>query len=109
MVIDMILSYNNEKINLVECKSFYSRFKGFMFCKKIDKALLFKRCNSIHTCFMRENIDVIMCDKDYKILYCYPNFGKWKFIFPKKDVYLTIETPSDYFNIRVGDKLEVRE
>jgi len=103
----MILSYNNKEINLVECNTFYSRFKGFMFCKKIDKALLFNNCNSIHTCFMKNNIDIIMCDKDYKVLYYYPNFKKWKFIFPKKEVYLTIETPANYFNIKIGDKMEV--
>lgn len=78
-----------------------------MFCKNIDKALLFNKCNSIHTCFMRENIDIIMCNKDYKILYYYPDFKKWRFILPKKDVYLVIETPSNYFDIKVEDKLEV--
>ena len=103
----MILSYKNKDIELMECKSFLSRFKGFMFCKNIDKALLFKKCNSIHTCFMMNNIDVIMCDKEYKVLYYYPNFKKWKFILPKKNVYLTIETPSNYFDIKIGDKMEV--
>ena len=57
---------------------------------------------------MFSNIDVIMCDKEYKVLYYYPNFRKWRFILPKKDVYLTIETPSNYFDVKVGDKLEVR-
>lgn len=42
-------------------KLFLCRLKGFMFTKNIDKALLFDRCNSIHTFFMKENIDVIMC------------------------------------------------
>lgn len=44
----MKLLYNNKDIDLYECKSF-SRLKGFMFTKNIDKALLFDRCNSIHT------------------------------------------------------------
>ena len=60
----MRLLYNDKEIVLYECKSFFSRLKGFMFTKNIDKALLFDRCNSIHTFFMKENIDVIMCDKD---------------------------------------------
>jgi hypothetical protein len=105
----MILKYNNKEIKLLECKTFYQRLKGFMFCKKIDKALLFKNCNSIHTCFMKENIDVIMCNKKYKILHYYPNLGKNKFILPKKNVYITIETPSNYFNIKLGDIMEVRK
>ena len=48
----MQLSYNEKKIELVNCKSFYSRLKGFMFDKNINKALLFDKCNSIHTFFM---------------------------------------------------------
>ena len=63
----MRLLYNDNEIVLYECKSFFSRLKGFMFTKNIDKALLFDRCNSIHTFFMKENIDVIMCDKDNNI------------------------------------------
>ena len=38
----MKLRYDNKDINLVECKSFYTRFKGFMLEDKIDKALLFE-------------------------------------------------------------------
>ena len=45
-----------------------------MFCdkcgtKNINKALLFNHCNSIHTFFMKSNIDVILCNKDNKILW----------------------------------------
>lgn len=105
----MLLKYKNKEITLIECKSFYSRFMGFMLKKNIDKALLFKKCNSIHTCFMRDNIDVIMCDKDYKVIKYYPKFGKWKFILPDKNIYLTIETPSLYFDIKIGDIMEVKE
>lgn len=105
----MMLKHNNRSITLIECKTFYKRLKGLMFTKNIDKALIFKRCNSIHTCFMKNNIDIIMCNKEYKVLYYYPDFSKWKFIWPKKDVYITIETPSNYFNINIGDTMEVIE
>ena len=101
----MKLVYDNKSIELTECKSFYSRLKGFMFKKKIDKALLFNRCNSIHTFFMRSNIDVIMCDKDNKILYYYHDLGKNKIILPKKRVYKTIELPVSYFDIKINKKI----
>ena len=64
----MKLIYNNKEIELIDCVSYYSRLKGFMFKKNINNALLFNKCNSIHTFFMKENIDVIMCDKDNNIL-----------------------------------------
>ena len=69
MVNGMKLIYGNKEIELRECKSFLSRLLGFMFKKNINSSLLFDRCNSIHTFFMKENIDVIMCDNDNNILY----------------------------------------
>ena len=78
-----------------------------MFCKNIDKALLFNHCNSIHTFFMKNNIDVIMCDKDNTILYYYHNLKKNKIILPKKNVYKTIELPVDYFNFKINKRIKV--
>lgn len=103
------LKYRDKSIALFECASFYSRLKGFMFYKNIDIALLFNKCNSIHTFFMYENIDVIMCDNDNKVLYYYNNLKKNRIILPKKGVYKVYETPSNYFKIKINDKLEVIE
>ena len=103
----MKLMYDNKDIELLECKSFFSRLKGFMFQKKIDKALLFNNCNSIHTFFMKENIDVIMCNKDNLILYYYNNLGRNKVILPKRGVKKTIETPVGYFSIKINDKIRM--
>lgn len=104
----MKLIYRNKDIEITECKSFYSRLKGFMFNKNIKTALLFNRCNSIHTFFMRENIDVIMCDKDNNILYYFNNLGKNKVILPKKNVCKTIEMPVNYFNIKTNEKIRMK-
>ena len=103
----MKLIYDNNEINLIECKSFFSRFKGFMLKKNINHALLFNNCNSIHTFFMKENIDVIMCDKENNILYFYKNLGKNKVILPKKNVYKVYETPCNYFDIKINTKMKV--
>lgn len=108
MVNDMKLIYDNNSIKLRECKSFYSRFMGFMFKKNIDNALLFDKCNSIHTFFMKENIDVIMCDKDNNILFFYRDLPKNKIIWPKKGVRKVFETPSGYFNVEIGKKMIMR-
>lgn len=80
-----------------------------MFKKNISNALLFDRCNSIHTFFMKENIDVIMCDKDNNILYYYRNINKNKIILPKKGIKRVFETPSGYFDIEIGKKMIVNE
>ena len=103
----MKLVYKEKEIELIDCVSFYSRLKGFMFKKNINNALLFNKCNSIHTFFMKENIDVIMCDKDNNILYFYKDLKKNKIIFPKKNVYKVIETPSNYFDIKKNTKIKI--
>ena len=74
----MRLVYGNREIELTECNSFWSRFRGFMLVKNIDRALLFRNCNSIHTFFMRDNIDV-------------------KY---------TIETPKNFFDIKINTKID---
>lgn len=79
-----------------------------MFTKNINKALLFNRCNSIHTFFMKENIDVIMCDKDNIILYYYKDLGNNRIILPKRSVRKVFETPSGYFEIEVGKKMIIK-
>ena len=103
----MKLQYKDKSIDLVECKSFYSRLRGFMFCKNITKSLLFNKCNSIHTFFMKENIDVIMCDKNNIVLYFYKDLSKNKVILPKKGVYRVIETPRNYFDIKINDNIRM--
>lgn len=105
----MELIYENKKINLVECKTFFSRFKGFMLKKNIDKALLFDNCNSIHTFFMKENIDVILCNKENEILYYYSNLPPNKIIFPKKNVTKVFELPPKYFNVKLKERLEIQK
>lgn len=103
----MKLRYNNKEIKLVDCKSFFSRFKGFMMCKDINQALLFKKCNSIHTFFMLSNIDVILCNEDNVILYYYKDVKPNRVILPKSGVTRVYELPVDYFDVRINDKLEV--
>ena len=82
---------------------------GFMGKKNIDIALMFNKCNSIHTFFMTENIDVIMCDNNNKILFYYKDLRKNKIILPKRNVKKVFETPRLYFNIKLGEYLEVKE
>ena len=103
----MKLENNNKSIDLTICNNFFDRFKGFMFEKKIDKCLCFPKCNSIHTFFMLKPIDVIMTDKNYKIIYIYKNIKPYKFILPKKDVYYTFELPTKTFEFKINEKIKV--
>lgn len=106
---NMKLVYKEKEITLTECISFYSRLKGFMFTKNIDKALLFNKCNSIHTFFMKKNIDVIFCNQNNEILYYYQNLSPNHIILPKKNVTKVFELPVNYFNIKLNERLEVKK
>lgn len=99
-----------DKINIYEAKTFKQRLLGLMFKKNINYCLLFKNCNSIHTFFMKENIDVVMTDKKNKILFIKKNMKKNRIILPKKGVYNTYEFPANFIkNLKINDKLKIRD
>ena len=87
------------------CNNLFNRFKGFMFAKNINYGLCFPKCNSIHTMFMFKPIDVIMTDKDFKVLYIFKNFKPYKVIFPKKNVYYTFEFPINKLDFKINEKI----
>ena len=89
----MYVLIGRKKYDLVDCVDFYSRFQGLMFTKSFDYCMRFGRCRSIHTFFMKTNIDVIMTDKDDNVLYIFKCVKPWKVILPKKGVYNTYELP----------------
>lgn len=102
--------YMIDKITIYEAKTFKERLFGLMFKKNIDYCLLFKNCNSIHTFFMKENIDVVMTDKNNKILYIKKNMKKNRIILPKRGVYKTYEFPSNFIkDLNINDKLKIRD
>ena len=82
------------KFNLIDCVSFSSRFMGLMFTRDFDYCMRFGKCNSIHTFFMKTNIDVVMTDKDDNVLYVFKDLKPWRVILPKKGVYSTYEFPA---------------
>ena len=92
----MKIIFKDENFKIYYVTNFFKRFKGFMFKKDINYGLCFPKCNSIHTFFMFEKIDVIMTDKNNNILYFYENLKPWKIIWPKKNVYYTYELPTNY-------------
>ena len=99
----MKILINNQNIYLDKANTFFKRFIGLMGKKNIKRGLIFPKCNSIHTFFMKENIDVIMTDKNFKIILLKQNVPKNKIIY-KKEAYYTIELPSNTIN-----KLKINE
>lgn len=98
---------NNKKIEIKDANTFLKKFKGLMFKKNIDYCLRFK-CNGIHTFFMKEEIDVILTDKDNNVLHSYICLKKNKILLPKKNVYYTYEFPKNTLKNKITKiKIEV--
>lgn len=98
-IVILVIFMNIDGISVKVCKSFSSRFLGLMFKKDFNYGLVFPKCNSIHTIFMRKCIDVFMTDINGKVLYTYKSLKPYKIILPKKNVYYTFEFPEGKIDI----------
>lgn len=98
---------NNQTIILDKADTILKRFFGLMGKKNIKNGLFFPKCNSIHTFFMKENIDIIMIDKTKKIVLLKTNVQKNKITY-KKEAYHTIELPKNSINnLTLGETLTI--
>ena len=104
----MKLILNNKIILINKANSFRKRLKGFMFQKNITTGLVFKtKC--IHTFFMKENIDLIITDKNNKIITYYKNFSKNKIYINFKSYYIYELPNNSVSNLQIGDKIIIKE
>ena len=100
----MKLIVNNKDYNLVIAKSFFKKLLGLMFKKEINENLVFIHCSSIHTFFMKRNIDVIFFDKDKNLLEVHNDVKMNKILICKK-AYYTVEILSNKIKLDKDIKL----
>ena len=105
----MYVIINNKKYNIILMNTFFKRLKGLMFKKDvITDIYFFPKCSSIHTHFMKQNIDICIVDKDYYVTYVEASVKPNKVIIKKG--YHTFEMPLGLSNyINVGDKIEIKK
>ena len=111
----LIKEENNQKIvNIKFANTFFSRFKGLMFKKDLNHALVLKpnktlsKSTSIHTCFMRIAIDIIFLDENKRVFEI-ATLKPWKFYTPKKGASYILEMKEasiEKYKIAIGDKLD---
>ncbi len=105
----MEIIINNQKFNVDIANTFKKRLIGLMGKKDIQKGLFFPKTRSIHTFFMKDNIDIIMIDKNNNIIYYKKNFKKNKIIIKRK-AYHTIELPKNSIhNINLNNKIIIKQ
>ena len=90
-------------------KSFKDKLLGLMYQKNIDYGLLITNCKSIHTFFMLENIDVLLLDKNNRILMINRNVKPNKvLIFNNKNKTNILELPcNSSINLKVNDIIDI--
>lgn len=104
---DQILSHE-----LAIADSLISRLIGLLGKDRLrdDEMLWIKRCNSIHTFFMKFPIDCIFLDSQMKVCALKANILPWRIVFPIWSARSVIELRAGQIaalNIKVGDELHV--
>lgn len=72
----MVLRLKNNSISIVVASSWTQKMRGLMGVSPITYGLLIPNCNSIHTYFMKESIDVVGLNEQNQVIYIYTNLPK---------------------------------
>lgn len=93
--------------DIIYADTFLKRFKGLMLKKDFNDVLIFTNLkdSSIHTCFMRFDIDIYFLDED-KLIFEKTTLKPWKFYRPKKQAKYVLETKKNKLKLEVGDNLD---
>ncbi|WP_292601931.1 DUF192 domain-containing protein [Methanobrevibacter sp. UBA212] len=94
-------------MEIIYADTFFKRFKGLMGKKNFDYIMVFTNLtdSSIHTMFMRFEIDIYFVDKN-GVIFDKVTLRPWKFYKPKKQAKYIIETEKNKLNLKIGDKLD---
>ncbi len=68
-------------------RSFFARFMGLMGRKQVDadEGILFPKCNSVHTFFMRVPIDVVRLDGTGRVVKVEEGVRPWRMLMPSRE------------------------
>lgn len=106
----MKLKINKNYITVNEIEGFFNRFKCMKFkLDKISEGYLLKKHNFINTYLFCQRTDIIMTDKDDKIIKMYPNLNTEKLKLGNRKVCNTYILPLGCCNnYSIGDKLKIK-
>lgn len=107
-----ILTIDNKLIleNVIIAESYFSRLKGLMGKNIIEdnEGLLMRPCNSIHTFFMKFNIDIVFIDIDFKVVDVYIDLAPWKISKIYKNAKFVIEGKvGSLSKLKKGDQIKI--
>ena len=108
---EVFLNGKNTDLKVFTAKNILDKAFGWMGRKIVpENALLIEKCNSIHTFFMRFNIDAVFITKNGEIIKTVENILPWRAIFPVKNTKSVLELPAGKIkelSIKTGDKIGI--
>lgn len=105
-----VLKHKDEMIvNVFIADSYAKRLLGYMFRKKPHyEAILLKPCNSIHTFFMKFNIDVLFLNEHMQVIKKIENLKPGQVVTKVRGAKIVIESKGGAFkNIKEGNILDI--
>lgn len=104
----MYIMLNNKKIPIKVANTFKEKLTGLSLKENINYGLLIPNCNSIHTFFMYENIDVLFLNQNNMIMYKYQEMApKRTFrVYESQNKTSVLELPQNTSkDLKIGDIL----
>ena len=94
-------------MKIICADTFFKRLKGLMGKKDFNDCMIFTNLkdSSIHTMFMRFEIDVYFIDEN-KVIFDKTTLKPWRFYRPKKQANFILETKKNKLNLKIGDLLD---
>ena len=95
-----------EKLEIAN--TFWKRLKGLQFRQTLPagSGMMIAPCSSIHTCFMRFPIDVIMLDKANVVVGFKRNLKPWRVLVCPRGTARVVETNVDAVTVCLGTILK---
>ena len=89
--------------------TFWKRFKGLQLRRSLpaDTGMLITPCSSLHTCFMRFPIDVIMLNDDNVVVGIRTKVVPWRAVICNKGTVKVLEISASALTLSIGMKLQV--
>lgn len=97
---------------LVKADTMWKRMRGLLGRGSLapTEGLWIEPCNAIHMFFMRFPIDAVFLDEGFQVVRVHEDLRPWRMARGGKFAHSVLELPQGkaaFFNIRVGDKLQV--
>lgn len=88
---------------------FWSRARGLQFRAPLPAGagLLLVPCPSVHTCFVRGALDIVLLDRGGRVLAVRQAVKPWRIVAPVRGTYAVLELPAHGANVAPGDVLRL--